>query len=66
MDSLHRSKHLWCLKRCKEASIDRSKTLGCLMLASCAQLSFYLTFGEIEAKPSISPSLLALLPLRGK
>jgi hypothetical protein len=21
--SLHRSKHLWCLKRCKEASIDR-------------------------------------------
>jgi hypothetical protein len=23
MDSLHRSKHLWCLKRCKEASIDR-------------------------------------------
>jgi hypothetical protein len=26
MDSLHRSKHLWCLKRCKEASIDRSKT----------------------------------------
>jgi hypothetical protein len=26
MDSLHRSKHLWCLKRYKEASIDRSKT----------------------------------------
>jgi hypothetical protein len=25
MDSLHRSKHLWCLKRCKEASIDRSQ-----------------------------------------
>jgi hypothetical protein len=22
MDSFHRSKHLWCLKRCKEASID--------------------------------------------
>jgi hypothetical protein len=29
------------------------------MLAFCAQLSFYLTFGEIEAKPSISP-LVAL------
>jgi hypothetical protein len=31
MDSLHRSKHLWCLKRCKEASIDRSKTFVCLL-----------------------------------
>jgi hypothetical protein len=31
MDSLHRSKHLWCLKRCKEASIDRKE---CLLMDS--------------------------------
>jgi hypothetical protein len=31
MDSLHHSKHLWCLKRYKEASIDRSKTFVCLL-----------------------------------
>jgi hypothetical protein len=30
------------------------------MLAFCAQLASYLTEGEIEAKPSISSSLLML------
>jgi hypothetical protein len=38
MDSLHRSKHLWCLKRCKEAS-------------NCAEIEVQLqskTEGEIE------------------
>jgi hypothetical protein len=44
MDSLHRSKHLWCLKRCKEASIDRSqdKQKGAKGLVS--------NFAEIEGK----------------
>jgi hypothetical protein len=52
MDSLHRSKHLWCLKRCKEASIDRSKTFFILpsisaQLLVCpkrAKLPSYLAF----------------------
>jgi hypothetical protein len=50
MDRLHRSKHLWCLKRCKEASIDRSKTFGCLVLA------------YLNKQASISAQLLASSP----
>jgi hypothetical protein len=76
MDSLHRSKHLWCLKRCKEASIDslhRSKHLWCLKRCKEAKpsiwaqlasyLTFYLTKGEIEAKPFL---LMLVYPFGAK
>jgi hypothetical protein len=50
---LHRSKHLWSLKRCKEASIYLCAVRSCLLaflplFAVLASISCYANKGEIK------------------